>query len=158
MRACSFEIFAARPWSAQKRGPPIPCSSSASRAARAAGSKVIAAPAKLGPDLLELLRQRYGRLDHRPPMLAATADAGAAEAPLRCADPSQRLPRCALAAAHPGGPREAVRRLLGHRRHHGAVADETIAPLTRERGKQILRQPLAPRRHRRGRRDPAQTV
>src|SRR5438270_13055995 len=49
---------AARCWSSQNPGSPIAASSSAGRALRRSGSKVITDPGELGPDLLELLLQR----------------------------------------------------------------------------------------------------
>src|SRR5437588_9408338 len=101
MRECSVEILAARSWSSQKPGSPISRSSSASRAASASGSKVITDPGELGPDLLELLRQGYGRLGHLAAMLAlaAAADAGVPDPALDRADPRERLSPCTLAAA-----------------------------------------------------------
>src|SRR5438876_11444783 len=58
MRECSVEIWAARCWSSQKPGAPIAPSSSAARASRRSGSKVITDPGKLGPDLPELFFER----------------------------------------------------------------------------------------------------
>src|SRR4029077_14107313 len=62
MRFVSLEwsvlISAARCWSSQKPGPPMASSSSAARAVRRSGSKVITDPGELGPDLLELRVER----------------------------------------------------------------------------------------------------
>src|SRR5947209_17578628 len=106
MRECSVEILAARSWSSQKPGSPISRSSSASRAASASGSKVITDPGELGPDLLELLRQGYGRLGHGRPSLAPAADARTPDAALDVPKPLEgRRGRLAPAAAKPDGSR-----------------------------------------------------
>src|ERR687892_718197 len=78
MRECSVEILAAPSWSSQKPGSPICCSSSARRAVKASGSKVITDPVQLGPDLLELLLERLRAfLGHAPMVADAFARASA---------------------------------------------------------------------------------
>src|ERR1700745_3687902 len=76
VRACSVAIFWARAWSSQKPGSLMADSSSARRSIRRAGSKVITDPGKLGPDLIELLGERYDLFGHRRrsyPCLGAVA-------------------------------------------------------------------------------------
>ncbi len=62
-------ILCARAWSSQNPGSLIADSSSARRSFRRAGSKVITDPGKLGPDLLELVGQRYELVGHGESML-----------------------------------------------------------------------------------------
>src|SRR5439155_10816783 len=63
-RACSAETAAARLWSSQKPGALICCSSSSARPSSDAGSKVLPDPVELGPELVELLRERSGVVGH----------------------------------------------------------------------------------------------